>query len=544
MRTRSLLDTVRRALSAQILVMLLAALALAGTAGHAAARTDRSQGETKTVKETRTASGPMTLVVSLNRQRVTVYDGVARIAEAPISSGRQGFPTPTGIFTILQKNRIHYSNLYESAPMPFMQRLTWSGVALHAGHLPGYPDSHGCIRLPAAFARELFGLTRLGTRVIVAREDVTPFPIAHAGLPAPLPSAAAVAAAGEPTSPFPAPAEGTTAATGATQAGMVLAAIGPNVRTREAVAAARAAERQRLTEAVAAAEAERAEAVARAREAGAAAHEARQAVRNIRIESEQLARFVEKARRELAAAEAELAALMRRNAAAAADTEVAAKVAGEEEAIEARILDAMAEVEAAEAEAAEHETEIAPRIAAAAAADRDRVAVINTLDDASEAVRAAQAAKAAAERLEQQRKQPITVFVSRKTGRLYVRQGFEPLFETPISVERPDAPIGTHVFTALAVEPGERALRWSVLSMGEEPREPKPVSRPREGRAADLASRSRPTPAAAALDRIAIPEEALELISEHIKPGSSFIISDHGVGTETGQFTDIIVQTR
>ena len=100
------------------------------------------------------------------------------------------------------------------------------------------------------------------------------------------------------------------------------------------------------------------------------------------------------------------------------------------------------------------------------------------------------------------------------------------------------------MFTALELEPGERALRWSVVSIPEEPREIKPMGGPRDGRAAELGRRVRPSPAAAALDRISIPEEALELISEHIKPGSTLIVSDHGVGNETGQYTDIIVQTR
>jgi hypothetical protein len=522
------------------LVPLLALAAIASNVETAGARPDSPQ-EARLAKDVRRASDPLTLVVSLNRQRVTVYEGMNRIAQAPISSGRQGYPTPTGIFTILQKNRIHYSNLYDSAPMPFMQRLTWSGVALHAGHLPGYPDSHGCIRLPAGFARELFALTRLGTRVIVARDDVAPLAIAHAGLPAPLPSAAALAAAGEPTPPFPAPAEGSTAATGASQAGMVLTAVGANGRTRETVAAARAAERQRLASAVAAAEAERAEALARAREAAAAAHKARNAVRSIRIEAELLAGNVEKARRELAAAEAQLADLIRRNAAAAADPGAAATLGEREETIEARVLDAIAEVEAAEAEAAEHQAEIEPRMASAAAAERERVALVNALAAATDAIEAAQVAQSAAERLEAQRKLPITAFISRKTGRLYVRQGFEPLLDTPVTVDRPDAPIGTHVFTALELEPGERALRWSVVSTSEEPRETTPAVRPR---AAEPAHRTRSSPAAAALDRIAIPEEALEVISEHIKPGSSLIISDHGVGNETGKFTDIIVQTR
>ncbi len=103
--------------------------------------------------------GPLLLVVSLGNQTVTVYDGTTKLATSPISSGMRGRETPTGIFSILEKNRYHYSNLYGGAPMPFMNRITNSGVALHAGQLPGYAASHGCIRLPYSFARNLFGIT-------------------------------------------------------------------------------------------------------------------------------------------------------------------------------------------------------------------------------------------------------------------------------------------------------------------------------------------------------------------------------------------------
>ena len=119
-------------------------------------------------------NGPLVLVVSISKQTVTVYDDGKVIAKSPISSGMSGHPTPTGIFSILEKNREHYSNLYGGAPMPFMQRVTNSGVAMHAGELPGYPASHGCIRLPYSFSRSLFGITDVGARVIISDEDLTP----------------------------------------------------------------------------------------------------------------------------------------------------------------------------------------------------------------------------------------------------------------------------------------------------------------------------------------------------------------------------------
>ncbi|MGD9669011.1 MAG: L,D-transpeptidase family protein [Hyphomicrobiaceae bacterium] len=130
---------------------------------------------------------PLTIIISLDEQQLKVFDSSGLVAQSQISSGRQGYSTPTGIFTILQKNRQHYSNLYDSAPMPNMQRLTWSGVALHAGNLPGYPASHGCIRLPYSFSRSLFSMTKLGTRVIVREDMVEPHQFRHPRLFAALP---------------------------------------------------------------------------------------------------------------------------------------------------------------------------------------------------------------------------------------------------------------------------------------------------------------------------------------------------------------------
>lgn len=118
--------------------------------------------------------GPVMLVVSLKSQRAYVYRNGVPIGVSTVSSGRPGHHTPTGVFTILQKARIHKSNLYHDAPMPFMQRLTWGGIALHAGNLPGYPASHGCIRLPLAFAKLLFSVTKLGLTVVITNDPAVP----------------------------------------------------------------------------------------------------------------------------------------------------------------------------------------------------------------------------------------------------------------------------------------------------------------------------------------------------------------------------------
>jgi hypothetical protein len=118
--------------------------------------------------------GPMLLVVNLTTQRLVLYRNGLPIAISTVSSGRPGHLTPTGVFTILQRHVDHRSNIYSNAPMPYMQRLTWQGVALHGGNLPGYPDSHGCVRLPLAFARLLYGETSLGMTVVITEGATTP----------------------------------------------------------------------------------------------------------------------------------------------------------------------------------------------------------------------------------------------------------------------------------------------------------------------------------------------------------------------------------
>ncbi|HEY7810551.1 MAG TPA: L,D-transpeptidase family protein [Allosphingosinicella sp.] len=113
----------------------------------------------------RATAGAVELVVSIPLQRAYIYRGGTLIGVTTVSTGRKGHATPTGTFTILEKRQKHFSNRYNNAPMPFMQRLTWDGIALHAGHIPGHPASHGCVRLPLAFAKHLFGATQRGASV-------------------------------------------------------------------------------------------------------------------------------------------------------------------------------------------------------------------------------------------------------------------------------------------------------------------------------------------------------------------------------------------
>lgn len=130
--------------------------------------------------------GPILVYVDLGRQLATVYRNGIRIGVSTISSGREGYETPTGVFTILEKNKQHISRKYNDAPMPYQQRLTWGGVALHAGGLPGYPESHGCVHLPLAFARKLFDATPMGGTVIIAGGHEDPVKRPPAGVLAPM----------------------------------------------------------------------------------------------------------------------------------------------------------------------------------------------------------------------------------------------------------------------------------------------------------------------------------------------------------------------
>ena len=129
--------------------------------------------------------GPVLVYVDLGRQQASVYRNGIRIGVTTISSGKTGHETPNGVFTILQKARVHHSRTYDNAPMPNMQRLTWKGVALHAGNLPGYPASHGCVRLPLAFSEVLFNTTDMGGTVVIAGRAGSPHKRPPAGLLAP-----------------------------------------------------------------------------------------------------------------------------------------------------------------------------------------------------------------------------------------------------------------------------------------------------------------------------------------------------------------------
>ena len=167
--------------------LILAAPALVLAARPAAAQLvnklayDLKNGEFNWFPE-RSAAGPILIIVSIPDQLVHVYRNGVRVAASTCSTGKPGHRTPTGVFQILQKDKHHRSSTYSNAPMPNMNRLTWSGIALHAGNLPGYPASHGCVRLPMQFSELLFDVTRKGMTVVIADESSQPATVAHPGM--------------------------------------------------------------------------------------------------------------------------------------------------------------------------------------------------------------------------------------------------------------------------------------------------------------------------------------------------------------------------
>src|ERR1700685_3803185 len=143
-------------------------------------------------------TGPVVMVVSITEQRAYVYRNGILIGATTVSTGRPGHLTPTGVFTVLQKQKEHRSTIYDGAPMPYMERLTWGGIALHAGGLPGYPESHGCIHLPSEFAQRLFDISPNGMTVVIGTEQTAPKEVAHPGYLAPVKYAG-----GQPVEPEP-----------------------------------------------------------------------------------------------------------------------------------------------------------------------------------------------------------------------------------------------------------------------------------------------------------------------------------------------------
>jgi hypothetical protein len=394
----------------------------------------------------REAGEPIMAIVSIQTQHVTLYDSHGWILRAPVSTGTRGRETPAGVFAIVQKNEDHRSNLYDDAWMPHMQRLTWNGIALHGGPLPGYAASHGCIRMPYAFAEKLFGKTRIGMRVIVSPKDAAPVEFTHPALF--MPGTESVAAA----------------------------LAKSEALDREAAAAAKTEDGTRRTAAA--------------------------AVRQgnlLKASTRRLERLKKRADAELARA-------------------VKALEAADSDQARARAEEAKLKADSA---AADLETQLE-------AATADLKTKLAAAADALAAVKASTTRKADAAKAAKEAKlvlEPVSVYISRATKKLYVRRNthkpwadggvvFDSSIEAPITIRDPEKPIGTHVFTAVALN--DAGLKWTAVSIDTR------------------------DDAKTALDRIEIPREVLDRIASTLVPRSSIVVSDEPLSRETNYRTEFV----
>jgi hypothetical protein len=423
--------------------------ALAVLTAEAAAREARPAPATEATAP-RDAGEPIMAIVSIKSQQVTFYDADGWILRAPVSTGTTGRETPAGVFAVIEKNKDHHSTLYDDAWMPNMQRITWNGIALHGGPLPGYAASHGCVRMPYDFAEKLFDKTWIGMRVIISPNDAAPVAFSHPTLF--VPKAKALAAAAVRAEPL----------------------------AREAEEAAKTAD-----------EAKKA--------AATAAHEAASLTAPLR----KLQWLKKRADAELAFVDKALAAAKTDQAKARAE-ELKQKAAP-------KATEAGTQFDSATAEATS-------KLAAAAAANDAAKAAETKKADAAKAANEAQLAL-----------EPVSVYISRATQKIYVRRNthkrspdggevFDATIEAPVTIRNPDKPIGTHVFTAVARDGAAlgAGLRWTAVTIdnGDDAKD--------------------------ALDRITIPQDVLDRIAPTVLPRSSIIVSDEPLSSETNYRTEFV----
>ena len=470
--------------------------------------------------------GPLQLMVSINDQRAVLYSNGVRVADTKVSTGTSSHPTPTGVFSIIQKNRCHRSNLYGNAPMFYMHRLTWSGIALHEGHLPGYAASHGCIRMPTEFVSRLWNMSKLGMRVVVARSELTPQEFSHAKLFNPTQKPI------DNTRTSEAPPAELRPSLATTGQGFVRLAEAQPIATDSGIAT--------NAPGIAAGAAVAPEKWSRQGETSAAA-EASATIPSPSAATDHAATATP-APIDTATAPAAIET-------PATTTDVATTPAAPASAASEPVTTSTVTVPAAEpvpADAA-RSAEPAPATPAAATADPDRPAInpneLSLPRPAPLRTRAAEPTKLNGQ---------VAVFISGKEKRIFVRHAFVPVFDMPIEIANPGKPLGTHTFTALEVVDGGARMRWNLISMPLTAGQPaaaskkgaaqQPPQRPKSVRGAVVTSES--SNATDALDRVTIPQEAIDRIAELLIPGSSLIITDEGLGRETGRYTEFIVETR
>lgn len=500
------------------------------------------------------SEGPLTLLVSLNQQRMFVYDANGMLTQTRVSTGKPGHETPKGIYSIIEKKEFHESNIYLGAKMPHMQRLTMTGIALHGGVIPGYAASGGCVRLPFDFARRFFNVTDINQRVVIAPDVQSPIAFEHAALFSALPSVS--------QSPAPerrADGAGVTAlkvADALLGSASAHAATGPADRTIETAAEARRAERQRLVDAIPHAAETRTAAIDAEKAAGKALADARAAAKDARAVANKTERAADKAKDALKAQERKLKRIV---ASIPANT---SKIRAD------RLADLQAQ-EAAERERIAPQTEEANRAAetadAAAKAAKAADAAADAAQDALKAAKAevkntanaetvAKKAVDAFDRREANRSYPVSVFVSSATGMVHIRQGFERVIDAQATIENPSVPLDTFVFTALdwqdgsktglkwtATEVNEYSTRMSSLDADDGSSRKKRKAAPQEVAAPPASDAEK---AKRTLDRIKFPKEVSDLIAEVVKPGSTLIVSSYDMARSETRYagTDFVVQ--
>jgi lipoprotein-anchoring transpeptidase ErfK/SrfK len=497
----------------------------------------RRLGEKKSavVEKESKPQGPLIISISIAQQKLRVYDANGLFAESPVSTGMSGHPTPMGVFSVIQKQKFHRSNIYSGAPMPFMQRITWSGVAMHAGVLPGYPASHGCIRMPPAFAVKMYNWTRMSARVIITPGEITPASFSH-------PLLASVKVVPQPV------------AVEETKADAVAIKTTEKSAQNDASLAPTTPETKEV---------------------------------DTKVELRSTVGHVDKVR--TADASGKLPAALSTNGtpdtaqrqaeAAVSDKQDPLATVGQTDAPQSEIdPDTVKHDEATSAEAkpaADNPVETQPAKIADSEAKPAEAAARSAMSDAAAKpddktvpeTPAAAPVAATSMPLKADLKsdfatlgppikktEQIAVFVSRKDSKLYVRQNLAPLFDVPVTIAADNRPLGTHIFTAQVDKNDANILHWSVVSLpvpakaaNRRTEEERMTRSRRVASAGPIEAKPLPTPdnPAEALDRLGLPVEVMAKIYEAVSTGGSIIVSDQGIAAgETGEGTDFIVSLR
>lgn len=426
---------------------------------------DRIASLLRTAPSVPPAKGPLLVTVSIARQTITLFDGGVPVAQGPVSTGTESRPTPMGVFSVLEKAWWHRSNMYSAAPMPFMQRITWSGVAIHSGELPGYRASHGCVRTTKSFALHLWYATQIGARVVVSWDEISPLEITHPLLFQPKPGTLPPVQKAPPPAPTQ-PYEG------------VIGMKAPPALSDQYDVADLADD-----------------------DADAAL---------VSNDDPVLDHMMNAAADDGAGVYDQPGSHRRLRAIAAAEPVSPIRQQAPQE--EADLGLSLPEV---------------PEQSLALASLWDRGSAGPRLP-----LEAFQLARRTAKRARHTvahepppppqytfehilRPGPISVLVSRRDSRIYVRKGMEPLFDAPVSIANPDRPMGTHVFTAEGPTNDGSKLRWTVVSPST-----RPVSRTA---ISTVAART-------ALDRITLPDTAVARITDLMSTGATLIVTDAGLG--------------